>query len=73
MTDKLSQKFSSILLPTHILSAGADKKAGCGCGLDISVLESVSFSVLNCFHFQYSILFKNIQEYSRLNFYSISR
>ena len=26
MTDKLSQKFSSIL------SAGADKKAGCGCG-----------------------------------------
>ena len=32
MTDKLSQKFSSILLPTHILSAGADKKAGCGCG-----------------------------------------
>ena len=31
--------------------------------LDISVLESVSFSVLNCFHFQYSILFKNIQEW----------
>ena len=32
-------------------------------GLDISVLESVSFSVLNCFHFQYSILFKNIQDW----------
>ena len=31
--------------------------------IDISVLELVSFSVLNCFCFQYSILFKNIQDW----------
>ena len=31
--------------------------------LDILVLESVSFSILNCFRFQYSILFKNIQDW----------
>ena len=41
--------------------------------LEISVLESVSFSVSFFIFFQYSIIFNTIQYNSRLNFYSISR